>query len=149
MFEIKVYLPKAFLINLTISNIFLCINEVVNGGWGDWSDWSACSVSCGPGASIRSRKCDNPPPGPGGQPCQGPPLSNKPCNEGLCPGMCGHCILTNLIILQETFKGGSILKRSYYRSTMKTRFHIYKIIPHKGPLMTGKIKKKKQTDVVV
>ncbi|XP_058951792.2 A disintegrin and metalloproteinase with thrombospondin motifs adt-1 isoform X1 [Pocillopora verrucosa] len=58
---------------------------VVNGGWGDWSDWSACSVSCGPGTSIRSRKCDNPPPGPGGQPCQGPSLSNKPCNEGLCP----------------------------------------------------------------
>ncbi|XP_078377130.1 SCO-spondin-like isoform X1 [Oculina patagonica] len=58
----------------------------VDGGWGDWSNWSACSVSCGPGTSIRSRQCNNPPPGPGGKPCTGLPVSNKPCNEGSCPG---------------------------------------------------------------
>ena len=97
----KVYLPKAYLIYLTIFNIFLCTDEVVN-----WSDWSACSVSCGPGTGVRSMECDNPPPGPGGSPSQGPPFSNKPCNERLCPGLCGHSILTKLTILQEMFKRG-------------------------------------------
>ena len=95
------YLPKAFLIYLPISNSFLCTDEVVN-----WSDWSACSVSCGPGTSVRSKECDNPPPGPGGNPSQGPPFSNKPCNERLFPGLCGHSILTKLTILQEIFKRG-------------------------------------------
>ena len=100
------YLPKACLINLTISNIFVCIDQVINGGWGDWSDWSACCVWCGPGTSIRRGKYNNLPPDPGGQPCQRPPFSNKPCNEGLCPGMCGHSILTKLTILKEMFKRG-------------------------------------------
>lgn len=51
-------------------------------------------------------KYNNLPPDPGGQPCQRPPFSNKPCNEGLCPGMCGHSILTKLTILKEMFKRG-------------------------------------------
>ena len=58
---------------------------VVNGGWGNWSDWSACSASCGPGNSIRTRRCDSPPPGPGGNPCVGLRLENKPCNLRPCP----------------------------------------------------------------
>ena len=33
-------------------------------------------------------------------------FSNKPCNERLCPGLCGHSILTKLTILQEMFKRG-------------------------------------------
>ena len=70
----------------------------------------------GPGTSVRSMECENPPPGPGGNPSQGPPFSNKPCNERLCPGFCGHSILTKLTILQECLKGGSNLKRS----SMKT-----------------------------
>ena len=57
---------------------------VVNGGWGNWSDWSACSASCGPGNSIRTRRCDSPPPGPGGNPCVGLRLENKPCNLRPC-----------------------------------------------------------------
>ena len=57
---------------------------VVNGGWGAWSDWSACSVSCGPGTSIRTRKCDNPAPGPGGSSCVGLPVASKPCDFGPC-----------------------------------------------------------------
>ena len=43
-------------------------------------------MSCGPGTSIRSRQCNNPPPGPGGKQCTGLPVGNKPCNEGSCPG---------------------------------------------------------------
>ena len=61
------------------------LSIAVDGGWGDWSAWSACSVTCGPGTSIRSRKCDNPAPSPGGQPCVGLPFANRPCNEGSCP----------------------------------------------------------------
>ncbi|XP_020629634.1 SCO-spondin-like [Orbicella faveolata] len=62
----------------------------VDGGWGDWTDWSACSASCGPGTSIRSRQCNNPPPGPGGKQCTGLPVGNRPCNEVTCPGS-GDC----------------------------------------------------------
>ena len=58
----------------------------VDGGWGDWTAWSTCSASCGPGTSIRSRQCNNPPPGPGGKQCTGLPVGNRPCNEGACPG---------------------------------------------------------------
>ncbi|XP_073244555.1 SCO-spondin-like isoform X1 [Porites lutea] len=61
---------------------------VVNGGWGNWSEWSACSTSCGPGTSIRTRRCDNPPPSPGGKSCVGLPVDNKPCDLGPCPGDC-------------------------------------------------------------
>ena len=63
-----------------------CLVPVVNGGWGDWSEWSACSVSCGPGTSLRTRRCDSPAPGPGGSPCVGLPVSNKLCDLGPCPG---------------------------------------------------------------
>ena len=62
-----------------------CFEVVVNGGWGDWSDWSACSASCGPGNSIRTRRCDSPPPGSGGNPCVGLRLENRPCNLRPCP----------------------------------------------------------------
>ncbi|XP_068740870.1 A disintegrin and metalloproteinase with thrombospondin motifs adt-1-like isoform X2 [Montipora capricornis] len=60
---------------------------VINGGWGQWSNWSSCSVSCGPGTRIRTRRCDSPPPGPGGR-CIGLPLENKACDDGSCPGNC-------------------------------------------------------------
>ena len=40
---------------------------IYDGGWGGWSAWSARSVTCGPGTSIRSRKCDNLAPSSGGQ----------------------------------------------------------------------------------
>ena len=42
-------------------------------------------MSCGPGTRIRTRRCDSPPPGPGGR-CIGLPLENKACDDGPCPG---------------------------------------------------------------
>lgn len=58
---------------------------VVNGGWGEWSPWSSCSESCGPGTAIRIRRCDSPPPGPGGK-CIGLFFESQLCDEGPCPG---------------------------------------------------------------
>ncbi|XP_067016400.1 SCO-spondin-like isoform X2 [Acropora muricata] len=60
---------------------------VVNGGWGEWSLWSSCSESCGPGTAIRTRRCDSPPPGPGGK-CIGLSFESQLCDEGPCPGNC-------------------------------------------------------------
>ena len=71
---------------MSFTFLFFSLAPVVNGGWGDWSDWSSCSASCGPGTSIRTRQCDNPPPGPGGSPCLGFPVENKPCDLGPCSG---------------------------------------------------------------
>ncbi|XP_041031045.1 A disintegrin and metalloproteinase with thrombospondin motifs 17 isoform X1 [Carcharodon carcharias] len=64
------------------------IPEHVDGDWSMWSQWSMCSRTCGTGARFRQRKCDNPPPGPGGTNCQGASVEHKvcenlPCTKGL------------------------------------------------------------------
>ena len=82
-------LVQAVQIHVDVPNLTLSV-AVVNGGWGNWSEWSACSTSCGPGTSIRTRRCDNPPPSAGGKSCVGLPVDNKPCDLGPCPG--GGCI---------------------------------------------------------
>ncbi|KAI4884058.1 hypothetical protein NFI96_030660, partial [Prochilodus magdalenae] len=48
----------------------------VDGNWGAWSAPSACSVTCGVGQQMKTRKCDSPAPKYGGQQCQGD--TNKP-----------------------------------------------------------------------
>ncbi|XP_067827742.1 A disintegrin and metalloproteinase with thrombospondin motifs 17 [Heptranchias perlo] len=64
------------------------IPQHVDGDWSTWSQWSMCSRTCGTGARFRQRKCDNPPPGPGGTNCQGGSVEHKvcenlPCTKGL------------------------------------------------------------------
>ncbi|GCC32521.1 hypothetical protein chiPu_0010982 [Chiloscyllium punctatum] len=64
------------------------IPEHVDGDWSTWNQWSMCSRTCGTGARFRQRKCDNPPPGPGGTNCQGASVEHKvcenlPCTKGL------------------------------------------------------------------
>ncbi|KAJ8343956.1 hypothetical protein SKAU_G00312850 [Synaphobranchus kaupii] len=59
-----------------------------DGDWGPWGSWSTCSRTCGTGARFRQRKCDNPPPGPTGRPCQGGSVEQQacqglPCAKGL------------------------------------------------------------------
>ncbi|KAL3852080.1 hypothetical protein ACJMK2_015767 [Sinanodonta woodiana] len=49
---------------------------VVDGGWGLWASWTsecACSVTCGGGTNITTRKryCDSPVPRNGGEQCKG------------------------------------------------------------------------------
>uniref|UniRef100_A0A8C1PC00 ADAM metallopeptidase with thrombospondin type 1 motif, 17 n=1 Tax=Cyprinus carpio TaxID=7962 RepID=A0A8C1PC00_CYPCA len=64
------------------------IPQHVDGDWSPWSTWSMCSRTCGTGACFRQRKCDNPPPGPGGKYCQKASVEHKvcegpPCSKGL------------------------------------------------------------------
>ncbi|XP_072889071.1 A disintegrin and metalloproteinase with thrombospondin motifs 17 isoform X3 [Hemitrygon akajei] len=56
----------------------------VDGDWSSWSQWSMCSRTCGTGARFRQRKCDNPPPGPGGTNCLGTNVEHKVCENVHC-----------------------------------------------------------------
>ncbi|XP_041074683.1 A disintegrin and metalloproteinase with thrombospondin motifs 17 isoform X2 [Polyodon spathula] len=60
------------------------IPQHVDGDWSSWSQWSACSRTCGTGARFRQRKCDNPPPGPGGMHCQKASVEHKACEGPPC-----------------------------------------------------------------
>ncbi|XP_066515387.1 LOW QUALITY PROTEIN: A disintegrin and metalloproteinase with thrombospondin motifs 17-like, partial [Hoplias malabaricus] len=60
------------------------IPQHVDGDWSLWSHWSMCSRTCGTGARFRQRKCDNPPPGPGGKHCGGGSVEHKACEGPPC-----------------------------------------------------------------
>ncbi|KAG9266527.1 A disintegrin and metalloproteinase with thrombospondin motifs 17 isoform X1 [Astyanax mexicanus] len=60
------------------------IPQHVDGDWSLWSQWSMCSRTCGTGARFRQRKCDNPPPGPGGRNCVGGSVEHKACEGPPC-----------------------------------------------------------------
>uniref|UniRef100_A0A8C0CSP4 ADAM metallopeptidase with thrombospondin type 1 motif 17 n=1 Tax=Balaenoptera musculus TaxID=9771 RepID=A0A8C0CSP4_BALMU len=67
-----------------------CVNktpipEHVDGDWSLWGTWSMCSRTCGTGARFRQRKCDNPPPGPGGTHCLGASVEHAVCENLPCP----------------------------------------------------------------
>ena len=65
---------------------------VIHGGWGDWYASGECSVSCGVGGVRRfERRCDNPRPQNGGEPCRGDDFKHEPCNTHCCPGACQEC----------------------------------------------------------
>ncbi|XP_068081375.1 hemicentin-1 isoform X2 [Anabrus simplex] len=57
----------------------------IHGGWSEWSDWTSCSESCGRGTRRRYRKCDNPTPMYGGQPCLGSDAQQEYCLQRPCP----------------------------------------------------------------
>ncbi|XP_048737006.2 sushi, von Willebrand factor type A, EGF and pentraxin domain-containing protein 1-like isoform X2 [Ostrea edulis] len=63
-----------------------CETKIVNGGWSEWTGYTTCSASCNVGTKNRTRECNNPPPGPGGIPCN-PQLSSETvsCNSDPCP----------------------------------------------------------------
>ncbi|XP_018618993.2 A disintegrin and metalloproteinase with thrombospondin motifs 17 [Scleropages formosus] len=60
------------------------IPQHVDGDWSPWSQWSMCSRTCGTGARFRQRKCDNPPPGPGGRNCPKASVEHKACEGPPC-----------------------------------------------------------------
>nr|AXB74598.1 complement component 6 [Planiliza haematocheilus] len=51
-------------------------SEAVDGYWSCWGPWSRCGASM---KRRRTRRCDNPPPLAGGQPCDGPDKQEDPC----------------------------------------------------------------------
>uniref|UniRef100_A0A3B4AHZ0 Uncharacterized protein n=1 Tax=Periophthalmus magnuspinnatus TaxID=409849 RepID=A0A3B4AHZ0_9GOBI len=61
------------------------IPQHIDGDWSPWSQWSMCSRTCGTGVQFRQRKCDNPPPGPGGRHCQKASVEHKACESPPCP----------------------------------------------------------------
>uniref|UniRef100_A0A3Q0T196 ADAM metallopeptidase with thrombospondin type 1 motif 17 n=1 Tax=Amphilophus citrinellus TaxID=61819 RepID=A0A3Q0T196_AMPCI len=61
------------------------IPQHVDGDWSPWSQWSMCSRTCGTGVQFRQRKCDNPPPGPGGRHCPQASVEHKACEGPPCP----------------------------------------------------------------
>ncbi|XP_077376533.1 A disintegrin and metalloproteinase with thrombospondin motifs 17 isoform X1 [Festucalex cinctus] len=61
------------------------IPQHVDGDWSGWSPWSMCSRTCATGVQFRQRKCDNPPPGPGGHPCPKASVEHKACEGPPCP----------------------------------------------------------------
>ncbi|XP_028394319.1 uncharacterized protein LOC114518504 isoform X2 [Dendronephthya gigantea] len=56
----------------------------VDGSWGQWSQWSMCSKTCGDGAQVRSRVCDDPKPAAGGTTCAGTATQEKYCRMRDC-----------------------------------------------------------------
>uniref|UniRef100_A0A6B2E6L7 Putative cell adhesion molecule n=1 Tax=Phlebotomus kandelakii TaxID=1109342 RepID=A0A6B2E6L7_9DIPT len=53
-----------------------CDNE-----WTPFGEWSPCSVTCGDGVKIRTRRCRD----PRMKPCTGEDTEREPCNEMPCP----------------------------------------------------------------
>ncbi|XP_071143571.1 carboxypeptidase N subunit 2-like [Mytilus edulis] len=64
----------------TVCNLGDC---PVDGHWGLWSS-VRCSVTCGNGIGIRTRRCDNPAPSGGGNGCVGCDKKKKLCSLGKC-----------------------------------------------------------------
>ncbi|XP_028678986.1 A disintegrin and metalloproteinase with thrombospondin motifs 17 [Erpetoichthys calabaricus] len=60
------------------------IPQHVDGDWSTWSSWSMCSRTCGTGVRFRQRKCDNPPPGPGGKHCPKASVEHEVCEGPPC-----------------------------------------------------------------
>ncbi|KAM6901408.1 complement component C6 isoform 1-T2 [Lycodopsis pacificus] len=52
-------------------------SEAVDGYWSCWGPWSSCGASM---KRHRRRRCDNPAPLRGGQPCKGPGSDEDPCH---------------------------------------------------------------------
>ncbi|CAG2242951.1 unnamed protein product [Mytilus edulis] len=64
----------------TVCNLGDC---PVDGHWGLWSS-VRCSVTCGNGIGLRTRRCDNPAPSGGGNGCVGCDKKKKLCSLGKC-----------------------------------------------------------------
>ncbi|XP_066483571.1 SCO-spondin-like [Tiliqua scincoides] len=54
-----------------------CSEEEEEEAWGEWSQWSPCSVSCGGGEQVRTRRCRH-------LGCQGLATQSKTCNTQVC-----------------------------------------------------------------
>ncbi|XP_066942937.1 hemicentin-1-like isoform X1 [Macrobrachium rosenbergii] len=56
----------------------------VSGSWGSWGEWSPCSMTCGIGVRVRTRRCNAPYPRFGGAPCPGEDRETATCEGSTC-----------------------------------------------------------------
>ncbi|CAC5413765.1 HMCN [Mytilus coruscus] len=56
----------------------------VNGNWGQWGSYEPCDVTCGTGAQIKTRICNDPAPSENGNPCEGEDITVKSCDMEEC-----------------------------------------------------------------
>lgn len=76
---------KGELENLTTKRLCLNVSGFApSGEWGCWSDWSPCSVSCGVGTRLRSRKCLSMGDDFNGNGCDGSSVEYDECEQPLC-----------------------------------------------------------------
>lgn len=60
-------------------------NVKVDGRWGKWGLFGSCSRTCGGGAQLSKRECNNPVPSNGGKYCRGVRVRYRSCNFNRCP----------------------------------------------------------------
>ena len=57
---------------------------VVNCVWGSWDTWATCTVTCGGGVQVRTRKIDTHEEN-SGTACSGVSTEQQTCSTGSCP----------------------------------------------------------------
>ena len=61
----------------------------INCIWGNWDTWATCSLTCGGGVQVRTRKVDTHEEN-GGTACTGLSTEQQNCNTGTCPAI--NCV---------------------------------------------------------
>jgi hypothetical protein len=84
-------------------------------GWGLWTEWNACSSTCGLGKRQRNRLCDNPPPLPGGNTCDGDEEETEACSTD-CYGIVLK-LLINIQALVSCLVKVPVTKSVYFQTT--------------------------------
>ena len=81
----------------------------VDGGWSDWSQWSPCTNNIN-GMQMRTRRCVNPEPQFGGEPCTGPNATvmrgcgeRSRCRQGISQLLKKTFIIRLLVIFWVSF----------------------------------------------
>lgn len=78
---------KSVHVNMFQMCLLIPVSLLVNGNWGPWSPYTPCPVTCGVGLQVSVRRCDNPSPKHGGQPCPGEERQTTICSTNVhCPG---------------------------------------------------------------
>lgn len=68
---------------------FATSTEAVDGLWSCWGSWSSCGASM---KRHRTRRCNNPAPLKGGQPCSGPDRQEEACHISIFTKYCFYFI---------------------------------------------------------
>ncbi|XP_046550815.1 SCO-spondin-like [Haliotis rubra] len=74
----------------------------IDGVFQTWEEWGACSVTCGGGEKIRSRKCTGP--FHGGRNCTGPWEDKATCGTASCPVLWWFALFSSLPCRAKTFE---------------------------------------------